>query len=299
MCGDHLVQRWLLNICPGHFGPAKIFKNILHVSPFFQKKNCKKKEKNSRQEYTNNYEDSGGHSMMMVPENWSSLKREATTLENYIETRLHKQEMKVVPPPSTMEHMESGSASVHPGLVRLHEIDESLGKLSGVVERLGAMASTAGSSVNAANAAVAQRFRDVLSSLRQEHRAQSNALSQRIEAAALLGSSSRDPGGPSRAGVDNSADAALLRERGSLQGHGRAIDDLLAQAAETTDALRSQRDSLMSSSGRLGGFLTRLPGATQLMGAISNRKSRNDTIVYLVIAACVCYTVWHLFLRKY
>ena len=232
---------------------------------------------------------------MMVIENWSSLKREASTLESYIEKRLHDRDSVVVPAPSSIDTLESGSGSAHPGLIRLREIDESLGQLSGCVDRLNAMASAAGSS---ANTAVAQRFRDVLSSLRQEHRAQSNSLTQRIEAAALLGLG-RDAKGVARAGTDASADAALLRERSSLQGHGRAIDDLLQQAAETTDTLRSQRDTLMSSAGKLGGFLTRVPGASQLIGAISSRRTRNDTIVYLVIAACVCYTVWHLFLRKY
>ena len=67
---------------------------------------------------------------MMVIENWSSLKREASTLESYIEKRLHDRDSVVVPAPSSIDTLESGSGSAHPGLIRLREIDESLGQLS-------------------------------------------------------------------------------------------------------------------------------------------------------------------------
>jgi hypothetical protein len=140
----------------------------------------------------------------------------------------------------------------------------------------------------------------VLGSLRQEHRAQSASLRQRMNAAALLGEAAgrERGGGAGGAHGDTSLDAVLLRERSSLLGHNRAIDDILAQASETTESLRSQRDTLSGAAGRLGGFLSRIPGATQLMGAIAARRSRNDTIVALVIAACVCYSVYHVLLRK-
>ena len=96
---------------------------------------------------------------MLTMENWASLKREATTLEQYVEKRLHSREP---PPPSSSSSStttalpagdaELGAASANPQLVRLREIDESLGRLSGVVERLSAVATSSG---NAANQAVA------------------------------------------------------------------------------------------------------------------------------------------------
>ncbi len=147
-----------------------------------------------------------------------------------------------------------------------------------------------------------QRFRDVLGTLRQEHRTQSAQLRQRLNAAALLGEAqAREQlakGGAGGSEGSGSAEAILLRERSALLSHNRAIDEILAQAGGTADSLRSQRDTLAAASGRLGGFLTRIPGATQLMTAISARRSWNDTIVALAISACVCYTVYHLALRK-
>ena len=271
---------------------------------------------------------------MMISENWASLKREATTLESYVEGRLQSREPAApLPLPSGAADVEQGSGA-DPRLVRLREIEESLASLSGVVDRLSALASSSGSSPNLSIAQVrgagpllpytsplaltphlllvayctycprlagtAQRFRDVLGTLRQEHRAQSAQLRQRMNAAALLGEAAARSGaaGGGGAGSDASIDAVLLRERSSLQSHNRAIDEILAQAGDTSDSLRSQRDTLASAAGRLGGFLTRIPGATQVMGAISARRSWNDTVVGLVISLCVCYTVYHLVLRK-
>jgi hypothetical protein len=141
----------------------------------------------------------------------------------------------------------------------------------------------------------------VLAGLRQEHRSQAAAQRAHVEQAALLaeGAARAASGaGGARAGSDTTADAALLRERGALQGHSRAVDDLLQQAAATAEALRGQRSSIAAGAGRLGGFLTALPGASALIGAISARRTRNDLVVNLTVAACACFTVWWLLLRK-
>jgi len=78
---------------------------------------------------------------------WASLKSEAKTLETYVEMRLHSH-----PTPAASSvpgDVEAGD----PGAVRLREIEDSLGKLASVVERLGAAATA---SASAANTAVAQ-----------------------------------------------------------------------------------------------------------------------------------------------
>jgi hypothetical protein len=135
----------------------------------------------------------------------------------------------------------------------------------------------------------------VLADLWSEHRQQESAHRARAATAALLG--------PRRAaGADAGADAdaadLLLRERGSLQRSTSAVDEMLSQASATSELLAAQRAVIGAAAGRLGGFLTRVPGATAVVGAISARRVRNDTIVGLVIAACVCFTVWFIMLRK-
>lgn len=88
----------------------------------------------------------------MISENWASLKREASTLETYVEQRLQSREppapaATAAAPGGAAPDVEQGAAA-DPRLVRLREIEESLGKLSGVVERLSSLATASGSSPN-------------------------------------------------------------------------------------------------------------------------------------------------------
>lgn len=57
------------------------------------------------------------------------------------------------------------------------------------------------------------------------------------------------------------------------------------EAAAASDVCVCQGASL---SGRLGGFVVRVPGASVLMSAIFALRTRNSTIVALVVAVCVC-----------
>ncbi len=71
-------------------------------------------------------------------------------METYVEQRLQSKEPAAPAAPgigAPAADVESG-ASADPRLVRLREIDESLGKLAGVIDRLGALATASGSSAN-------------------------------------------------------------------------------------------------------------------------------------------------------
>ena len=104
------------------------------------------------------------------------------------------------------------------------------------------------------------------------------------------------PGGGGR--QDTSATDALLRERGSLLSSSKALDTVLAQAAETRDALSRQRAGIATAAGRLGHLASSLPGVSQLMGAIDRRRLANDRTVGLVAAGCICFLLWWVALRK-
>ncbi len=77
---------------------------------------------------------------------WASLKSEAKTLEAYCEMRLNNS--------AATSSLPSDVESGDPGAVRLREIDDSLSKLTSVIERLGAAATASASSANAAVAQV-------------------------------------------------------------------------------------------------------------------------------------------------
>ena len=77
---------------------------------------------------------------------WASLKSEAKTLEAYCEMRLNNS--------AATSSLPSDVESGDPGAVRLREIEDSLSKLTSVIERLGAAAMASASSANAAVAQV-------------------------------------------------------------------------------------------------------------------------------------------------
>jgi hypothetical protein len=144
-----------------------------------------------------------------------------------------------------------------------------------------------------------QRAREVLHDFKSAFRREAAGLQQRRDAALLYSSLRGGGGGGVKGAADMSAVDALLRERGSLSSSGRAIDDVLATAADTHNALARQRAALAGAAGRLGTYTARLPGVGGLMDAIHRRRVRNDQVLAVVIAACLCFALWWLVLRKY
>ena len=147
-----------------------------------------------------------------------------------------------------------------------------------------------------------QRYREILHDFKAAYRRQLAAVTQRRENAALLAGGGRSGGGSGGGGgtaanSEASAVDALLRERSALTSSSKALDAVLAQAAETRDALARQRAGIASAAGRVGSIMSTLPGVTQLMGAISARRLRNERSMALVMAACACFLIWAFVLR--
>ena len=131
----------------------------------------------------------------------------------------------------------------------------------------------------------------MLHDFKAAYRRQQAAARTKRDSAALF-HSLRAPGGG-----DHSVTDALLRERSALSSSSSALDSVLAQAAETRDALARQRGSLVAAAGRLGSLAAALPGVAQLMGAIDARRLRNDTVVALTVAGCLCFALYWFALR--
>lgn len=141
--------------------------------------------------------------------------------------------------------------------------------------------------------AFSQRFREVLHDFKTTFRKQLAATRQRREKAALF----RDLK-EAKASADATATDTLLRERTSLASSHRAIDDIIAQAAETRESLARQRSSLQSTMSGVGEVLGRLPGLGGLIGMIHQRRISNDRIVAGVVAVCLCFFIWFFVLRR-
>jgi hypothetical protein len=170
--------------------------------------------------------------------------------------------------------LESGGSSLDPDATRLREVDEALTKLSATVDDLSAAA--AGSGVRT-HAAVAGRYRDVVSDFRGEYRRQLAALRARRDNELLYADVRGRRGGP----AETSATDILLRERGSLLTGGSAVDELLAQAERTREALATQRASVTHAMSRLGCAPSTAGGCTTRSSSASPSPPAS---------ACTCIT---------
>jgi hypothetical protein len=67
------------------------------------------------------------------------------------------------------------------------------------------------------------------------------------------------------------------------------------QALETKDTLSDQRRLIVSSTSALGTIGTMFPGLNKVMSSIQFRKTRENAVLAVVIASCICFTLWYLF----
>lgn len=138
-----------------------------------------------------------------------------------------------------------------------------------------------------------QRFRDIAADFRDSFRRAQEAHKRRSESAALFGWMQPDGAHTKeRSGLDH-----LMRERGSLMQSHTETDSVISIAQETQNALRRQRTALSASGARVVTFISRLPGVGSLVDQISSRRTRNDTVIGLVMGLCVCFALWYFLLR--
>lgn len=67
---------------------------------------------------------------------------------------------------------------------------------------------------------------------------------------------------------------------------------------ETKNALEQQRARFTNSKSRVNSLSHSFAGINSLMEQIRRKKMRNNTIIGLVIAGCVCFTLWWTILSK-
>ena len=64
---------------------------------------------------------------------------------------------------------------------------------------------------------------------------------------------------------------------------------------ETKDTLVDQRRLIVSSSSGLGQIATMFPTLNRLINTIQFKKTRENIVLAMVIAACILFTLWYLF----
>jgi hypothetical protein len=94
-----------------------------------------------------------------------------------------------------------------------------------------------------------------------------------------------------------SATDKLLRERSSIAGSLKGVNEVIAQAYEAKDTLFSQRGVLGGASQGLLGMVRSVPTFNKLVGALSKKKERENLIVAALISVLAIFTIWWVLLR--
>lgn len=169
-----------------------------------------------------------------------------------------------------------------------HAIDTMIGSLTEVKER---MQTYVGASPSRSNEALLQRYREILFDFKTEFKKTQGAILNKRESAQLMAKR----GGGAREG--ESEMDTLLRERNAINSSQKMTDDIIGQAIATKADLSKQRSMFTASAGKMSGLAAQFPGLNNLIGSIQRRKKRDQVIIALVVAACLCFLIWLLILR--
>ena len=89
----------------------------------------------------------------------------------------------------------------------------------------------------------------------------------------------------------------LLRERSSIAGSLKGVNEVISQAYEAKDALFNQRGVLSGASQGLLGMIRSVPTFNKLINAMSKKKDKENLIVAALISVLAIFTIWWVLLR--
>ena len=160
------------------------------------------------------------------------------------------------------------------------------------------MAPAAERTGRAQHSQLVRRYREILFDCTADFRKTGSAVARRREARELFrgaqgtGGSLEGGGGGEGGGRDEQMEH-LLRERNAIGGAARGAEAVLGQASEVRAELRNQGGALRGIRGRALQVAGAVPGLNRLIDSIRRRRSRDDTILAGVIAACILFTLWY------
>lgn len=166
------------------------------------------------------------------------------------------------------------------------EVEALLSSLQECNER---MAVCVSSGNKTANSALLQRYREIYFDFKRDFTDTAGQIQRKREQAELFRGASA-----SRKG-DDTGESHLYREQDALSSSLKSAGSVIGQAEEVRSSLWNQRKLLESSSGALGQLSTNFPSIGRVIGSIQQRRYRDNMCVGLVIALCICFTLWWLF----
>ncbi|NWX17636.1 GOSR1 protein, partial [Aegotheles bennettii] len=180
------------------------------------------------------------------------------------------------------------------------EIEQLLGKLTGINDKMAEYTNSAGvPSLNAALMHTLQRHRDILQDYTHEfHKTKANFLAIR-ERENLLGSVQKDiESYKSGSGVNNRRTELFLKEHEHLRNTNNLIHSffcLSSIAMATKENMTSQRGMLKSIQSKMNTLANRFPAVNSLIQRINLRKRRDSLILGGVIGICTILLLLYAF----
>ncbi|NXW92827.1 GOSR1 protein, partial [Alopecoenas beccarii] len=181
------------------------------------------------------------------------------------------------------------------------EIEQLLGKLTGINDKMAEYTNSAGvPSLNAALMHTLQRHRDILQDYTHEfHKTKANFLAIR-ERENLLGSVRKDiESYKSGSGVNNRRTELFLKEHEHLRNTNNLIHSFFfffsSIAMATKENMTSQRGMLKSIQSKMNTLANRFPAVNNLIQRINLRKRRDSLILGAVIGICTILLLLYAF----
>ena len=142
-----------------------------------------------------------------------------------------------------------------------------------------------------ASRAVLQRYREVQFDFKTEFKKASAEIRRCQEADELF----RNRAG--RRGHEGDSETEhLMREQGHISRSMNAAGGIVGQAQAARESLRQQRLQITGAQSLLNSMTEAFPGIGRVVESIRRRRIKENMIVGTVIALCICFIIWYLFL---
>ena len=233
--------------------------------------------------------------------NWESLRKEARSIENEVDTKLVT--FSKLGTNYTRRSSGGGTEDRQPLLGGAEteieslqqEIEQLLIKLGSINDEMAGFASGAASSGGAAAIHhTLQRHTEILADYRGEFNKTSANIAAMMEREELLGSVSQDlQHYRGKDGGRSQKMESMQRELEHTRNSERMIDEQINIALETRDNLVNQREVLKAVQTKLNDLSSKFPLINSLVNKINLRKRRDTIIMGSVIGVCLVFMIWY------
>ncbi|KAJ3431153.1 golgi snap receptor complex member [Anaeramoeba flamelloides] len=142
-----------------------------------------------------------------------------------------------------------------------------------------------------------QRNQQILFSFQQEYQKNRNIIKEKKEKFDLFHGNTRNKDNNISTEIDRSTEN-LLRERASLVGSNKAIDQVLGQAGSVHDKTKQQGNSFKNIGSKMGSARNKFPTVNTVIQKIKSKKNRDNLILGIVVAICLIILVWYWWAKK-